>query len=330
MTTVSAKTIQSDLDDLTSQNYSILTAIEDVQSAHVSDPRNIEKSLEHWKSVFTRLTSRYEERALREEFLRKVSSLNIDQLLNATEEGKQTLKQEITLIEQNFNTLESEKEKKLQQVKNLSATVSSLYQEFQSKQRDIKDSIDEAEKLEKEVDQLMSDDFADKEVLEFVIDADVVEDLDILPWQVNPREKVEMEDKVKRIEMDIEDTENRYIEEKRKLEILDDKVTQLQYSLEGKQPINSKLHKLTLWCKEMNQILMKLGGLEKIDLTVNNRNEYRLKLATKEKEVAASLTKNLIIDGISQGNDFISRLKQMDDDEKRILIASKIREKLCS
>ncbi|CAK9437402.1 uncharacterized protein LODBEIA_P17800 [Lodderomyces beijingensis] len=261
MAEISAKSIKSDLEDLTSQKYSFLRARQDFENSNVSNPKGVEAGVDEWKRIFSRLTFDYQERTIREEFLRKLSSLSKDQLSKINDEVKQALEVEFESARQKSNELESERRSKIDELVVISNEVSSLYTQFQTSKSQIEANVAEAAALEEEIEHLLNEENIDKEVLRYMLDNEV-EDLRAPPSQES---KDEVEDEVKQVEVEIEGTENRYHEEVRKLEALDEKIKSLQAQIHGKEPVDNELQRQTLWFKEMTRILTSLGGVETAD-----------------------------------------------------------------
>ncbi|WLF78887.1 hypothetical protein PVL30_002633 [Lodderomyces elongisporus] len=368
MTDISAKSLKDDLDVLSSQDYYFLKAREDVEKFSITNPQRIEEAIEEWQRIFTRLSFHYQERTNREMFLLKVKSMSRDQLSALGGENKERIEREAALMEEQSANFDEERTSRIDELKVLAQEVSDMYDQFQTKRNQVEKNIAEADSLEREIDQILNNvgdrrnneneeednekreneeghmednnnnrnnnrtnnrnnKSTNREILDYML----ANDITVLSpsSKLDSQEKDKVEDQVKQIETEIEGIENRYIEERRRLEIVNDKIKQLQSHIDQSEPIESPSQNRLLWYKEMSRILMNLGGVKEAELSINIRGDYRLKIITNEKELNATLEDDaLVIDGVTDSSDKGQRISQLDDEEKMNYIVMKIRDKL--
>ena len=365
MTDISAKSLKDDLDVLSSQDYYFLKAREDVEKFSITNPQRIEEAIEEWQRIFTRLSFHYQERTNREMFLLKVKSMSKDQLSALGGENKERIEREAALMEEQSAKFDEKRTSRIDELKVLAQEVSDMYDQFQTKRNQVEKNIAEADSLEKEIDQILNNvgdrrnneneeednekreneeghmedknndhrnnnrnnKSTNREILDYMLANDIT--LLSPSSKLDSQEKDKVEDQVKQIETEIEGIENRHIEERRRLEIVNDKIKQLQSHIDQSEPNESPLQNRLLWYKEMSRILMNLGGVKEAELSINIRGDYRLKIITDEKELNATLEDDaLVIDGVTDSSDKGQRINQLDDEEKMNYIVMKIRDKL--
>ncbi|KAK6459942.1 hypothetical protein DFJ63DRAFT_315818 [Scheffersomyces coipomensis] len=328
-------------------DYYILSAQQEFENStnvKLLNPRVIDEEFNYKKHIFSKLKFLYLEQETRDKFLRRISEISSVEL----EEDKHGEWNDIANIERQtgeskviLKSLKSEMNNKIKNLDQLCEDNIELYHQYIDKVDDSKRLIHDIDDITQEIDQIL-DEFDDQEFIQDITNNNnnSTDDIDLSNIIEKSRALVdEQTQQLNSLQQEIDHQQSQYekkcthhtnlLHKSQDLKEIIKSYSDLESNdIETNQQNNKKLHdkfqNYGKWCKEMNDVIIKLSNITNIKLKLTKKNNFYLIIDNSKRIIYTHHWKIIKIEGFkneSSTNQFIKFVNQLNLTEDLFLSA---------
>ncbi|KAK6204620.1 uncharacterized protein RJT21DRAFT_117071 [Scheffersomyces amazonensis] len=327
---MSLDTIRSEVQE--SKSYYILSAQDEFESSTNINPKVIEEELAYKKHIFSKLKFLYLEQETRDKFLRRISEISSDELeqLNASDELK-NIEQETIDSKVILKELKNTMNERISDLQQLCTTNMDLYNEYTTKNNQTQEVIHHIDQLNTDIDGLLNE-FEDKELIDQLSTQETSEDSNIESIRNSKQSMVNDErTRMQDLDTELELSRSTLKSHEQSIQQLQAKLDELQqvadkYTQDHEpqaqvhnQRLVDKYQNYAKWCKEMNDILVRLTGIDDVKLKLTNKNNFCLVIQQTKRIIYTRDWKIINMDGFNDCQPFINRVNVLTLSEDQFL-----------
>lgn len=294
-TTMTAN-LRSTILALLNPQYAILNAQTEFEQSQIkiTNPSLINDEFSHQREIFSKLKFIYLEQETRDKFLRRISELTT---IENIESGDVQLVSEQSLVKKSeLKALKNELDEQLIQFKNITQENNDLYKEYETRLEKNNLLLDELSRLDDEVEKALQDSKDYYEIFDNLPgttaketsggdESKISEEIQLMiSTKENELQKtlLELDSLTKNVETKASLAQSQQKLNEQSLDMLTHLKAQ---KVEDGAPISDDFQRYCIWCKEINEILIKFTDISNMELKQLGQDKFKLVLLFVDDQI---------------------------------------------